>query len=169
MRLVHLPKLCLRSGICLKPNITELFARRRPILQPSRQIAHTTQLRQDDRPRQLRAQKAQVELRPEQAESIKPETYQESDKARPDDPPKTDGLLSEQTVSNKEQRKADWAIMKEMARYLWPKVWQHVSMDPGKSLIKYTGRHGGPVQSRDSSRTSCRLQGRFSGMGLHQL
>jgi ATP-binding cassette subfamily B (MDR/TAP) protein 7 len=34
---------------------------------------------------------------------------------------KTD-LLNGPTVSNKEQRKADWAIMKEMAKYLWPKV-----------------------------------------------
>ena len=33
-----------------------------------------------------------------------------------------DPLLSEHIVSNKEQRKADWAIMKEMTRYLWPKV-----------------------------------------------
>ena len=32
-----------------------------------------------------------------------------------------DPLLAEQTVSNKEQRKADWAIIKEMSRYLWPK------------------------------------------------
>jgi ABC transporter ATM len=31
-------------------------------------------------------------------------------------------LLSESTVANKEQRKADWAIMREMAKYLWPKV-----------------------------------------------
>lgn len=36
-------------------------------------------------------------------------------------PPKPDPLLAEQTVSNKEQRKADWAIMKEMSKYLWPK------------------------------------------------
>ena len=34
---------------------------------------------------------------------------------------KTDPLLQEQTLSNKEQRKADWAIMKEMSKYLWPK------------------------------------------------
>ncbi|KAF2269157.1 iron-sulfur clusters transporter atm1, mitochondrial precursor [Lojkania enalia] len=34
---------------------------------------------------------------------------------------KPDPLLAEQTVSNKEQRKADWAIIKEMSRYLWPK------------------------------------------------
>lgn len=32
-----------------------------------------------------------------------------------------DPLLAEQTVSNKEQRKADWAIIKDMSRYLWPK------------------------------------------------
>ncbi|KAF2240690.1 P-loop containing nucleoside triphosphate hydrolase protein [Trematosphaeria pertusa] len=34
--------------------------------------------------------------------------------ARPD-------MLTEQVVSTKDQRKADWAIMKEMSRYLWPK------------------------------------------------
>ncbi|KAI9894214.1 MAG: Iron-sulfur clusters transporter atm1, mitochondrial [Vezdaea aestivalis] len=32
-----------------------------------------------------------------------------------------DPLLVDQNVTNKEQRKADWKIMKEMARYLWPK------------------------------------------------
>ena len=31
-------------------------------------------------------------------------------------------LLSEASLGNKEQRRADWAIMKEMAKYLWPKV-----------------------------------------------
>lgn len=30
-------------------------------------------------------------------------------------------LLAEQTVTNKEQRQADWAIIKDMAHYLWPK------------------------------------------------
>ncbi|KAL4913696.1 P-loop containing nucleoside triphosphate hydrolase protein [Aspergillus aurantiobrunneus] len=30
-------------------------------------------------------------------------------------------LLNESAVGNKEQRKADWAIMREMAKYLWPK------------------------------------------------
>ncbi|KAF1979719.1 iron-sulfur clusters transporter atm1, mitochondrial precursor [Bimuria novae-zelandiae CBS 107.79] len=36
-------------------------------------------------------------------------------------PTKPTTLLAEQTVSNKEQRKADWAIIKEMSHYLWPK------------------------------------------------
>jgi ATP-binding cassette subfamily B (MDR/TAP) protein 7 len=34
---------------------------------------------------------------------------------------RADPLLQEQTLTNKEQRKADWAIMKEMSQYLWPK------------------------------------------------
>lgn len=38
--------------------------------------------------------------------------------------PRADLFLSEQTASNKEQRKADWAIIKEMSKYLWPKVCQ---------------------------------------------
>lgn len=36
--------------------------------------------------------------------------------------PKQDILLAEQAVSNAQQRKADWAILKEMTAYLWPKV-----------------------------------------------
>jgi len=32
-----------------------------------------------------------------------------------------DALLSERVVSDKEQRRADWAIIKDMAKYLWPK------------------------------------------------
>jgi ABC transporter ATM len=31
-------------------------------------------------------------------------------------------MLSESAIASKEQRKADWAIMREMAKYLWPKV-----------------------------------------------
>jgi ABC transporter ATM len=34
---------------------------------------------------------------------------------------KNDVLLSEQTVSNQMQRQADWAIIRDMAHYLWPK------------------------------------------------
>lgn len=30
--------------------------------------------------------------------------------------------LSGNSVTSKQQRKVDWAIMKEMAKYLWPKV-----------------------------------------------
>ena len=57
----------------------------------------------------------------EAPESIKPESVQRNGFTKTDDAPKADPLLAEQTVSNKAQRKADWAILKEMSRYLWPK------------------------------------------------
>ena len=45
-----------------------------------------------------------------------------ADPAKPKLPaPANDPLLAEQNLTNKEQRKADWAIIKEMSRYLWPK------------------------------------------------
>ena len=34
---------------------------------------------------------------------------------------KADPLLQEHVLTNKKQRKADWAIVKEMSQYLWPK------------------------------------------------
>ena len=55
----------------------------------------------------------------EGAASIKPESVQKPEPSK-SNPPQNGDLLGEQTVSNKEQRKADWAIMKEMSRYLWP-------------------------------------------------
>ena len=67
------------------------------------------------------AQKESVTRKPEDADGIRPETIQ---KPRPNDPPSSgqqEPLLGEQTVSNKEQRRADWAIIKEMSKYLWPK------------------------------------------------
>ena len=69
-------------------------------------------------------------------ESIKPESFERKQEAgsNPKDSSigagdvqeknreqQNDPLLAEQTVSNKEQRKADWAIIKEMSKYLWPK------------------------------------------------
>ncbi|KAL9587671.1 MAG: hypothetical protein Q9212_000125 [Teloschistes hypoglaucus] len=54
--------------------------------------------------------------------SVKPETLESSSESGDKGAPKTDGLLSEQITSKQEQRKADWAIIKEMAQYLWPKV-----------------------------------------------
>lgn len=75
----------------------------------------------------------EVKASPETPDSLRPETIQRPDHARASQheeaagqtapsAPKTDSLLSEQTVSNKEQRKADWAIIREMSTYLWPKV-----------------------------------------------
>ncbi|KAL2039570.1 hypothetical protein N7G274_007842 [Stereocaulon virgatum] len=123
MQVGLLPRLHISHGTCLRPriNITRWFlAQKQSKLLPLRQITYTNHLRQHDKPRDPPV-KSRIELRPDESESIKPESYQEPNKTKPDAPPKTDVLLAEQTVSNKEQRKADWAIMKEMAKYLWPK------------------------------------------------
>ena len=123
MRVGLLPRLHLPHGMYMRhPLGTTRHSppHRAYISHPLRQITCTRHLQQNERPRDLQAQ-AQVQLRPDKSESIKPESYEEPNKKKPDVAPKVDALLAEQTVSNKEQRKADWAIMKEMARYLWPK------------------------------------------------
>jgi hypothetical protein len=87
------------------PFTTTRFRRKAepPILQNDRQIAQ-----------QAAAQKPLT-----QVATVKPETVE---KSKPGVPAGQDPLLAESNVSNKEQRKADWAIIKEMSRYLWPKV-----------------------------------------------
>jgi ATP-binding cassette subfamily B (MDR/TAP) protein 7 len=81
-------------------------------------------LRQDGKPHRVK-QQIPVQTEEEQnesPESVKPESVQRKRPVESSAPAKQDDLLTVPTVSNKEQRKADWAIMKEMARYLWPKV-----------------------------------------------
>ena len=115
---------CVHRRILLKASFARskyLFQQQPPFL-PLRRLTYTSHLRQNDSSRQQKAQD-EVRLRPERSESIKPESYQEPNKAKPAEAPKTDALLEEQTVSNKEQRRADWIIIKEMAKYIWPKVW----------------------------------------------
>lgn len=66
----------------------------------------------------ISAAQAGTPTKTETSESVKPETVEA---AKPAQPAKQDPFLAEQTVTNKEQRKADWAIIKDMAHYLWPK------------------------------------------------
>jgi len=55
-------------------------------------------------------------------ESVKPESVEAKKPADPSAPPTdNDPLLAEKTVSRKEQRSADWRIIKDMSHYLWPK------------------------------------------------
>lgn len=122
-------RVALASRICVPCRIplTPRFARSRYLYQktlpfsPIQNLTYTIHWRQDDSSRRQSVQR-DVHLRSEQSESIKPESYQEPSKANPAEAPKTDALLAEQTVSNKEQRRADWIIIKEMAKYIWPKV-----------------------------------------------
>ncbi|KAI9830236.1 MAG: Iron-sulfur clusters transporter atm1, mitochondrial [Sarea resinae] len=83
-------------------------------------FATTSRLCRDDNSARIKALK-DSQQKNESLESVKPETVQKPAVLKGTGGPKPDQLLAEQTVSNKEQRKADWAIMKEMAQYLWPK------------------------------------------------
>lgn len=76
---------------------------------------------------------------PSPTHSISAESVPKVEDSTYHEAPKADALLKEQTVSNKEQRKADWAIMKEMSRYLWPKVWQAKSSVLTQGLILQKG------------------------------
>lgn len=85
----------------------------------AKRIFATTPRHRKDDARATTIQKEEQQKKPSE-ENIGPQgvvkTEQQSKPA-----PKNDALLAEQTVSNKEQRKADWAIIKDMSAYLWPK------------------------------------------------
>jgi ATP-binding cassette subfamily B (MDR/TAP) protein 7 len=110
-----------QAGLRQRPCVRGLLVTRlsRLSYQPVRIYTCSSTLRQ----RQVsqtgaKVQKASVTEAPE---SIKPESVQKNGFTSIGDPPKADALLAEKNVSNKEQRKADWAILKEMSTYLWPK------------------------------------------------
>ena len=58
------------------------------------------------------------------SQGLKPEGLQKTQPQDGEREVKANDMLGQQIVSNKAQRKADWAIMKEMSGYLWPKVYQ---------------------------------------------
>lgn len=126
MRLAHLPKANLRHARQLNISVsTRTLQRSKKEAQkllPFRFFTHTDHLRQKDRPNYGQSNNF-AEIRPEAPDRLRSGTIQKPQNGARTHAPKTDDLLSEQTVSNKEQRKADWAIIKEMSRYLWPKVW----------------------------------------------
>lgn len=83
--------------------------------------------RKDARPPIKAANDIRVDSKPPgNAAELTPETRKRSDSpaatTKISAKEKSDPLLGAENVSNKEQRKADWAIIKEMTRYLWPKV-----------------------------------------------
>jgi hypothetical protein len=81
-------------------------------------------LQHDDKPprvKQLTSVQTE-EQQTESPESVKPESVENKAPAAAATLVKQDELLSATNMSTSAQRKADWAIMKEMSRYLWPKV-----------------------------------------------
>ncbi|KAK5115699.1 Iron-sulfur clusters transporter atm1, mitochondrial [Meristemomyces frigidus] len=70
-------------------------------------------------------------------ESITPESVGKEKAAAPDTA--RDPLLTEQTKTKSEQRKADWRIIKDMSQYLWPKDDLGVRLRVGLSVVLLVG------------------------------
>ena len=104
------------KAICSR-YISSPFTLKRGHFPKERALTFTRVVRDQQRGQTSRADAAdKVEVK----ESARPESLQWRESSKPVQGQNAT-LLSEQTVSNKEQRKADWAIMKEMSKYLWPK------------------------------------------------
>ena len=118
-------RLCLRacSPSCLATTPSLSWLKNRPVgavTWPAERVFVTTpRHRKSDVARIQGAHQEAAQNKEETQESVKPESVKKETTAQP--ATKNDPLLSEQTVSNKEQRKADWAIIKDMAHYIWPK------------------------------------------------
>jgi ATP-binding cassette subfamily B (MDR/TAP) protein 7 len=114
-------RLLLRPGLVPCSRHTAQTVRARPspsslLLHSSRRVfASTPRHRKDE----ASARTVQSELEKRKAEGASNDPVKAVNPATPT--AKGGPLLAEQTVSNKEQRKADWAIIKDMAHYLWPK------------------------------------------------
>jgi ATP-binding cassette, subfamily B (MDR/TAP), member 7 len=105
---------CLRNGVAV-----DRYSRFPPRCE-LRPFTHTL-LRHREDAKTFQATKL-ADPKADATEVTKPESLQSSQtlKAEPETGTK-DTLLSEKVVSNKEQRKVDLAIMREMVKYLWPK------------------------------------------------
>ncbi|KAI7533477.1 Iron-sulfur clusters transporter atm1 [Hortaea werneckii] len=84
----------------------------------TRVFASTPQHRKADHASRVQVVQGEKHAKQLPKENAKPESM---DKEQPAEPTQNDPLLAEQTKSNKEQRKADWRIIKDMSQYLWPK------------------------------------------------
>lgn len=120
------------SRICLRAVVLPCLAQSRPVtvkysipiqLQESwraRRIFATTPRHRKDDARARTVQQEEEQKQQQPSEEKVPESVAKDDKPAKL-PTMNDPLLAERTVSNKEQRKADWAIIRDMAHYLWPK------------------------------------------------
>lgn len=109
-----------RSALCLKTQTLRCAIRSaRPQIGIRQTFTSKPRLRQDDK--QARTANAQHINTQSIQQGVKPENVSRAKSPEVVEPVKADPLLGDQKVSNKEQRKADWAIMKDMVQYLWPK------------------------------------------------
>lgn len=107
-----------------------------PAIWPGKRVfVSTPQHRKDDA--RLRTVEGEIQAKQPVEESVKPETVTKDKPAEPT--VKNSALLSEKTVTKKEQRKADWRIIKDMSQYLWPKDDLGVRFRVGLSVALLVG------------------------------
>ena len=115
-------RLCTRAAaqpyIIYSVHTIGLQASRQAIWGSRRVFASTPRHRKDDA--RIRTVQAEQQAKQPATESTESQSMPRETPAEPK-APKHDQLLSEQTRSNKEQRKADWRIIKDMSHYIWPK------------------------------------------------
>lgn len=100
----------------------------------------------------------------ETAESVRPVLVQKKNSAEQNATGKQDGLLAEKITSNVEQRKADWAIMKEMTKYLWPKVHKPRHCYVSKSLLAIPGQSRYQIPRWTICRSASKRKGTSSSL-----
>jgi ATP-binding cassette subfamily B (MDR/TAP) protein 7 len=109
-------------GLCRASCLTARAATKQPQIwvRPGlRVFTKTAQNHKDDRKSTIAVQAQRQPRAADMIPGTKPETAQKPDPASPTTTRKDPLALADK--SNKEQRKADWAILREMAQYLWPK------------------------------------------------
>ncbi|KAK3068137.1 Iron-sulfur clusters transporter atm1, mitochondrial [Teratosphaeriaceae sp. CCFEE 6253] len=107
-----------------------------PILWPTKRVfASTPQHRKDDAA--ARVVHAEQQAKQPTPESVTPESVE---KAKPAViTTSNDPLLSEQTKTTREQRRADWRIIKDMSHYIWPKDDLGTRFRVGLSVVLLVG------------------------------
>ena len=102
--------------------------------QKKRVFVTTPRHRKDD----ARIPTSPIEMQAKQSadESVKPESVKKEPVAQP---LTNSALLAEADVSKKQQRQADWRIIKDMSQYLWPKDDMGVRFRVGISVALLIG------------------------------
>ncbi|CAK3908523.1 Iron-sulfur clusters transporter atm1, mitochondrial [Lecanosticta acicola] len=115
-------RICLRAAPALQRRPCPLAVQIQASWHAKRIFATTPRHRKDDARARTVEKEAEAEATTKKPseEKLGPQgVVNEQSSSKP--APAKDPLLAERTVSNKEQRKADWAIIKDMSAYLWPK------------------------------------------------
>ena len=110
-----------KRRVVLSPKTQRATPVRRPASRYFQHIAYRCQEDQPPRPEISTKIADDVKTKAESPELSQPETIEKPKPRSTSDKAGKDELLSEKVVSAQEQRKTDFAIMKEMSQYLWPK------------------------------------------------